>query len=97
MTWSTHALFGVNSVWLLAWLPPEILGCDVGTLAATAALGVLLPDLDALESKIKHLNASKMHKIQVVLGVVVQARDYTPEVLQPSKQSLDFTTALIAM
>ena len=55
MTWSTHALFGVNSVRLLAWLPSEILVYDVGTLAAVAMLGSLLPDLDASESKIKHL------------------------------------------
>ena len=28
---------------------------DVGTLAAVSALGALLPDLDASESKVKHL------------------------------------------
>ncbi len=55
MTWPTHALLGINSLWLLAPLPPELLGYDFGTLAACAALGALLPDLDASESKIKHL------------------------------------------
>lgn len=25
MTWPTHALLGINSLWLLAPLPPEIL------------------------------------------------------------------------
>ncbi len=55
MTWPTHALLGVNTLWLLSLLPPEVLGYDMGTLAACAALGALLPDLDASESKIKHL------------------------------------------
>ena len=55
MTWSTHALFGISALWLLAWVPPELLRYDIGTLAAVAALGALLPDLDASESKIKHL------------------------------------------
>lgn len=55
MTWSTHVLAGVSSLWLLATLPPEALVYDLGTLAVFAALGALLPDLDASESKIKHL------------------------------------------
>ena len=55
MTWPTHALLGINTLWLLAPLPPELLGYDLGTLAVCAALGALLPDLDASESKIKHL------------------------------------------
>ena len=55
MTWPTHALLGINSLWLLAPIPPELLGYDFGTLAACAVLGALLPDLDASESKIKHL------------------------------------------
>lgn len=55
MTWPTHALAGVASLWLLTIVPPEVLGYDFGTLAACAALGALLPDLDASDSKIKHL------------------------------------------
>lgn len=55
MTWPTHALFGISLLWLLSPLPPEVLGYDIGTLAAVAALGALLPDLDASESKIRHL------------------------------------------
>jgi len=54
MTWPTHALFGISMLWLSAPLPPELVGYDVGTLDAVAALGALLPDLDASESKIKH-------------------------------------------
>lgn len=55
MTWPTHALLGIDALWLLAPLPPEVLGDDFGSLAACAVLGALLPDLDASESKIKHL------------------------------------------
>jgi inner membrane protein len=55
MTWATHALFGISCLWLLGPVPPELLGYDMGTLATVAALGALLPDLDASESKIKHL------------------------------------------
>lgn len=55
MTWPTHTLLGVNMLWLLTPLPPESIGYNFGTLAACAALGALLPDLDAPQSKIKHL------------------------------------------
>lgn len=55
MTWPTHTLLGISTLWLLAPLPPEMIGYDFGTLAACAALGALLPDSDASESKIKHL------------------------------------------
>lgn len=55
MTWPTHTLFGISTLWVLAPIPPEILHADFGVLAAAAALGALLPDLDASESKIKHL------------------------------------------
>ena len=55
MTWPTHTLFGISTLWLLAPLPPEALAYDFGTLAVCTALGALLPDLDASESKVKHL------------------------------------------
>lgn len=55
MMWSTHVLAGISSVWLLAIVPADILAYDIGTLAACAAFGALLPDMDASESKIKHL------------------------------------------
>ncbi|MDQ3813388.1 MAG: metal-dependent hydrolase [Armatimonadota bacterium] len=55
MTWPTHALLGINSLWLLSPLPTEVIGYYTGTLAAVAACGALLPDLDASQSQIKHL------------------------------------------
>lgn len=60
MTWRTHALLGVGSLWLLQPVPHGIGTGDgvsnVGLLAAAAAFGALLPDLDASESRIKHLS-----------------------------------------
>lgn len=51
----THALVGVACVWALSLIPgfssPEVLA----PLSVLAALGALLPDLDAVDSKIKRL------------------------------------------
>jgi membrane-bound metal-dependent hydrolase YbcI (DUF457 family) len=55
MTWPTHVVFGISALCFLAPLPVDMLGYDMGPLAMAAALGALLPDLDASESKIKHL------------------------------------------
>ncbi|MBV9470266.1 MAG: metal-dependent hydrolase [Abitibacteriaceae bacterium] len=55
MTWSTHVLFGINSLWLLDALPPAPDVTNFALLVAVAAFGALLPDLDAAESKLKHL------------------------------------------
>ena len=44
--------FGISTLWLLTPVSPEVIGFDYGTLAA---LGALLPNLDASQSKIKHL------------------------------------------
>ena len=56
MTWRTHALGGVASLWLLRPVIHEGDAASFGLLAGLAALGALLPDLDANEAKIRHLN-----------------------------------------
>ncbi len=60
MTWRTHALIGISSLWLLDAVPHAISAgegaSNVGLLAAVAAFGALLPDLDAAQSRIKHLS-----------------------------------------
>jgi hypothetical protein len=48
-------MFGISALWLLAPIPPEVFGYDMGALVVCAAFGALLPNLDASESKIKHL------------------------------------------
>ena len=74
MTWPTHALFGISTLWLLAPVPPEILRADFGVLAAAAALGALLPDLDASESKIKHLKIPNTQIKPLMLPALVVSR-----------------------
>lgn len=52
MTWRTHVLAGVSSLWLVH--PSS--GDPIALFASLAALGALLPDLDANDSKIRHLH-----------------------------------------
>jgi len=55
MTWSIHVMAGLSSLWILERLP----GIQHGNLvlfAGAAALGALLPDLDAPRSKISQLS-----------------------------------------
>jgi len=59
MTWRTHALFGVCSLWLLTPIPGAVSSApdwsNAGALSCLAALGALLPNLDAAQSKVKSL------------------------------------------
>ena len=56
----THILIGVSSLWLLR-LAPDVLTPDtMAPLAICAALGTLLPDLDANSSTIKHLRVARI-------------------------------------
>lgn len=61
MTWSTHVLFGISSLWLLQplnqapSLAPALDPANFALLVGAAAFGALLPDLDAAESKLKYL------------------------------------------
>lgn len=54
MTWSTHLMAGLNTLWILEALPNAATE-NIALLAGAAAFGSLLPDLDASQSKIKHL------------------------------------------
>ncbi len=55
MMWRTHALTGINALWLLTVVPDGVTPSNVALLSAVAMVGGLLPDLDAAESKLKHL------------------------------------------
>jgi hypothetical protein len=55
MQWRTHVFIGVTSLWLLEVLPGVIQREQLPMLIGAAAFGRLLPDLDAAQSKIKHL------------------------------------------
>jgi len=65
MMWYTHTLLGINSLWLLALLPPEADSGKIAALSVCAAFGALLPDLDAAESKVKHLHLSGLKPFEL--------------------------------
>ena len=52
----THALAGVASLWCLQLFPSLLQPEQLAPLSLLAALGALLPDLDASQSQIKHLS-----------------------------------------
>jgi inner membrane protein len=60
MLWRTHVLAGIISLWLLEVIPPGIQRENLALLVGVAAFGALLPDLDAAESKIKHLSVARI-------------------------------------
>ncbi len=74
MTWATHPLLGISTLWLLAPLPSENWHVNIGVLAAVAAFGALLPDLDASESKIKHLRIPHMQIKPFLLPAIIVNR-----------------------
>ena len=54
----THALAGVASLWCLQAFPALVSPELLAPLGVLAALGALLPDLDAAQSQIKHLSVA---------------------------------------
>jgi membrane-bound metal-dependent hydrolase YbcI (DUF457 family) len=48
-------MLGMNAMWLLSGVPKNMVDCNIAVLCVVAAFGALLPDLDASESKIKHI------------------------------------------
>ena len=60
MLWQTHVLAGISSLWLLQLMSGGISIDLLTPLIITASVGALLPDLDAAESKIKHLSLARV-------------------------------------
>lgn len=63
MIWSTHVMAGLSTLWLIeagaaTGVLPALSGEQIALLAGATAFGSLLPDLDAAQSKIKHLSVS---------------------------------------
>lgn len=53
--WHTHAAIGASATWLLfPFVPPGSSG-SIAVLMVFCGIGALMPDLDAVESKIKHV------------------------------------------
>lgn len=57
MQWRTHVLIGLNALWLFELIPNGVERGQLPLMLGAAAFGSLLPDLDAAQSKIKHLSA----------------------------------------
>jgi len=60
MLWRTHVLLGLSSLWIVAGIPGLLSPANAGPMAACAAFGALLPDLDAGTAKIAHLSVLRV-------------------------------------
>ncbi|WP_119322239.1 metal-dependent hydrolase [Capsulimonas corticalis] len=73
----SHALAGVGSLWLLAAVPNGLSGDglldNVAVLAAVAALGALLPDLDASRSKLSSWEVAGVRPLVPLAALVHSA------------------------
>ena len=65
MTWRTHLLAGISSLWLLDALQPGVPPENIGLLALIAGFGALLPDLDAARSKIRNMKVGGIEPFAV--------------------------------
>ena len=68
MMWHTHAAIGASATWLLMALLPQD---DWGTIAVVmvfCVIGALVPDLDAVESKIKHVKTSAKWSLWMLMS-----------------------------
>jgi len=72
MVWKSHVLFGISSLWLVSSFPNLWSADTAGPMAACAALGALLPDIDAGTAKIAHLSIGR---ISPLAPVSMMARD----------------------
>jgi inner membrane protein len=70
----THALIGIGSLWMLAPFPLLLTPDTVAPLVACAALGALLPDLDATDSLAKQLSIARIQPLAPVAAIL--ARDW---------------------
>ena len=55
MMWHTHAAIGASASWLLVPLLPQDDSASVAIAITFCVIGAMVPDLDAVESKIKHI------------------------------------------
>ena len=72
MVWRTHVLFGISSLWLVASFTNLWNAGTAGPMAACAAFGALLPDIDAGTAKIAQLSIGRMTPLA---PVSMMARD----------------------
>jgi inner membrane protein len=70
----THALIGISSLWLLAAIPHTLTSDTLAPLVACAALGALLPDLDARYALATHLSVARIQPLAPI--AVILSRDW---------------------
>lgn len=73
MTGKTHLLIGINSLWFLAPIPSALTVSSLAVAAAAAAIGSLLPDLDASESTIKHAKIGNWQPMTALANPIARA------------------------
>lgn len=73
MTWRTHVVGGLSALWLLEGFSGAVTPDTLGPLALSAALGALLPDLDAQQSKIQSLGLGNVHPFVPLAGLAYHA------------------------
>jgi membrane-bound metal-dependent hydrolase YbcI (DUF457 family) len=72
MTGKTHLLIGINSLWFLAPIPGALTASSLALSAGAAAIGSLLPDLDASESTIKHAKIGSFEPMAVLANPIAK-------------------------
>lgn len=70
----THALIGISSLWLLAAIPHTLTPDTLAPLVACAALGALIPDLDARHALATHLSIARIQPLAPI--AVILSRDW---------------------
>lgn len=66
-------MFGINSLWLVLPLLLVLNAPNIGALTAVAAFGALLQDLDAADSKVKHLSFGGVKPFAIPAKVAYRA------------------------
>ena len=72
MMWHTHAAIGASSVWLLVPIAHTGDSSLLAVLTVLAVIGALVPDLDAVESKIKHVRIAGIKPLMPVAQAINQ-------------------------
>lgn len=69
MTWRTHVAAGVCSLWAMKGLSLQPSPTPVGLMITAAALGALLPDLDARGGKLQGLSVAGIRPLAPISGI----------------------------
>ena len=68
--WHTHAAMGASATWLLAPFVPPDGSVTIARLMVFCVVAAMVPDLDAVESKIKHVKVLGIKPLVPVSRVI---------------------------